>query len=247
MLQRLIAGVALCAAAGLSQAAQWSSTNLQVLYGNNFELGEDERTIFTFEHANGWQYGDNFFFFDVANPTRDHTEIYGEWHPRLSYTKIMGQKWTGVIKDVSLASEFNYDGNLNYPFNPPDGGGFRALLYGAGVDLNLPGFAYFNVNVYHRDENYKRGSTYQISPSWLLPFSIGSTHWQFTGFLDYAGSEGPGETNWLFVPQLLIDVGQFWGEADHLHAGIEYSHWDNKYGVKGVDEKVAQAMVRWTF
>src|SRR5690554_2962107 len=50
-----------------AQAAdRYSSTNVQILYGQDYELGEEKRTIMTLEHASGWEYGDNFFFVDVT-------------------------------------------------------------------------------------------------------------------------------------------------------------------------------------
>lgn len=33
-------------------AADWSSSNIQLLRGTDYQLGEDTRTILTFEHSN---------------------------------------------------------------------------------------------------------------------------------------------------------------------------------------------------
>ena len=77
--------------------------------------------------------------------------------------------------------------------------------------------------------------------------SAGGAQLSVGGFLDYAGAEGPARANLLFVPQLLLDLGALWGAAGHLHAGIEYSYWRNKFGLPGVTESVVQPMVRWTF
>ena len=67
----------------------------------------------------------------------------------------------------------------------------------------------------------------------------------FGGFIDFAGSQGDREESIIGAPQLLVDVGNFWGAPDRLHAGIEYQFWRNKFGIDGVDEDVVQLMVKW--
>ena len=149
----------------LSFAADWQSANVQYLHGNDFEFGDKSRDIITLEYANGWAYGDNFFFADVIKSAHND-EVYGEFSPRLSFTKMAGGKgWDGPVKDVLLAGQVNF------------GEDFRAHLYGFGVDLNVPGFAFFQVNMYVRDDENLDGKTWQISPVWLYPFNIGSTKW----------------------------------------------------------------------
>ena len=49
-------------------SSDWSSSNVQLLHGSNYELGDKQMTVLTFEHANAWGYGDTFFFLDVYNP-----------------------------------------------------------------------------------------------------------------------------------------------------------------------------------
>lgn len=226
----------LISGAPVAHAAEWSSTNLQILHGVGYELGPRERTLLTFEHASGWAGGDHFFFFDVTEPTGRETDLYGEWQPRLSFSKLTGREpWAGVVKDVLLAGQLNF------------GKGFRAYLVGIGFDLDLPGFSFFQVNVYARDENLRSGQTWQITPAWLFPFTLGETHWQFTGFVDWAGSEGDGKSNVQAQPQLLLDLGTWFGSLDQLQIGIEYQYWRNKFGVDGVTENAPEAMLKWTF
>lgn len=233
---RVVIGFVLGISAPIAHAAQWSSTNLQILQGEGYELGPRERTLLTFEHANGWAYGDNFFFFDVTEPSDDGTNIYGEWQPHLSLGWLTGREpGAGVVKDVLLAGQLNF------------GEGFRAYLVGVGLDLNLPGFSFFLVNIYARDENLRAGRSWQITPAWLFPFTLGRTRWQFGGFVDWYGSEGDGKSNVQAQPQLLLDMGTWFGPPDQLHVGIEYQYWHNKFGVDGVTESVPQAMLKWTF
>ena len=226
----------LAAAVPVAQAADWNSTDVQLLHGASYELGDSHRGIMTLEHADGWAYGDNFFFFDVTDPDSAGTGIYGEFSPRLSLGKLSGRDLGfGPVKDVLLAGQIN------------NGTNFRAYLYGAGLDLKLPGFAFFQLNVYARDDIGLPGKTWQITPVWLFPFALGGAKLSIGGFMDYAGAEGGRRPNLLFVPQLLLDLGALWDVPGRLQAGVEYSWWKNKFGLPGVTEKVAQPMVKWTF
>lgn len=220
---------------GAEAAERWSSTNLQLLYGDNYELGPKERTILTLEHASGWEYGDNFFFVDVTDFEDEGTSLYGELLSRLSLSKISGRKiGVGALSDVLLA------GHLEF------GEGVRTYLYGIGTNWDLPGFAFFKLDFYVRDEPDLRASpTWQITPSWLLPFQIGPVKASLGGFVDFAGSQGERESSIVGAPQLLVDIGNFWGAPDRLHAGIEYQFWRNKFGIDGVDEDVVQLMLKW--
>ena len=42
-------------------AFDWTSSDIQQLYGSDFELGDANRHTTTVEHAHGWKYGQNFF------------------------------------------------------------------------------------------------------------------------------------------------------------------------------------------
>jgi len=242
--QALVAVLALALFAGVAGAADWSSTNVQVLYGDGFKVTPPEtRTIITIEHASGWTYGDNFFFFDITEPFANDTMVYGEWHPRFSFNKIFGREMgSGFFKDVLLATELNVDA------------GWRAYLYGVGFDFNIPHFQFFALNFFIRDDmTIPDDSTYQISPSWNLPFKLGETSWEFRGFLDYSGPEGKNalgedmKAQLLTQPQLLVNLGSVFKNPGSLWFGVEYQYWMNKYGIDGVDENFVQVMGRWDF
>lgn len=237
--------------AGMASASEWSSNNIQLMQGSGFRVdgtGNDtmpdkHRTIFTFEHASGWRYGDNYYFFDVTNPDRKGTEIYGEWHPRLSLSKMSGRKvsW-GPIKDTLLASQMNVFGG----HNTNSGAGTRAYLWGIGFDWDIPKFSFFQSNFYVRKDTHVSGTTYQITLAWSLPFSIAMTDWRFEGFCDWIPKNygeqvsrgGRKHANVLFEPQLLIDVGNLtFKSKDKLFVGIEYTYWNHKLGIQ--DESVA--------
>lgn len=243
-LAHILACSLLASASVASQAAEWSTTNVQLLYGDGYELSDNSMAIMTLEHANGWKYGDNFFFIDINNPAADGTGYYGEFSPRLSLGRISGKDMSfGIVKDVLIAGTLEMGEDLN------------AQLLGVGFALNLPSFAFADLNLYyrtsHRDwlaEQTDGGA--QVTIDWLLPFELGGQKIAFEGFADYAwgekGGSAPKADNLITAPRLLIDVGNWVGAPGTLQVGVEYQIWRNKFGVKGVDEDVAQAMIKWT-
>lgn len=217
-------------------AADWSNTSVWLLRGKTFELGPQERTILRVEHADAWAYGDNYFFFDMNQVDDTGTNIYGELSPRFSLGKISGHdfKW-GPVKDVLISTSINAGNN------------FRAYLYGAAVDFDLPGFTYLQLNAYVRNDANQPGQTWQITPVWLIPFALGPAKMNFQGFIDFAGAEGATSSSIAAFPRLWLDVGEFWGAPGHVEVGVEYIYWKNKFGVEGITERVIEPMVRWTF
>jgi nucleoside-specific outer membrane channel protein Tsx len=232
---------AITATPAMAGAAKWSTTNVQLLYGEHYNTGlggDDTRTIMTVEHANGWKYGDNFFFFDVTNPNKTastSTSIYGEFSPRFSLSAITGKDLSvGIIKDFLITTTLEA------------GNGFHNYLYGVAADLNLPGFAFFQFNWYIvRDEVTADDKGSQITLAWLAPFKLGGLDMAFEGFADYAYGLDNSEDNLITAPRLLVDVGKYFDAPGTLQAGIEYQIWRNQYGVDGQDEDVAQFMVKW--
>jgi nucleoside-specific outer membrane channel protein Tsx len=221
-------------------SAAWQSTNFQYLYGSGFKLGAKERSTITVEHANAWKYGDNFFFLDATDPETNRsgssTALYAELSPRFSLSKITNSNLSfPLVKDVLVATTLEM------------GQGFHNYLYGVGLSLDLPKFAFADLNMYVRNDPKQYGVTYQITPCWALPFTIGPAKMLFEGFVDIAGAEGSSEFNIDAQPRLLLDVGNFWGAPDSLFAGTEVIYWHNKFGVKDVKETAPQAMVKWVF
>ena len=254
-----------------AQAADWSNTDVQYLYGRNYAhtAGEDNvaHGVLTLEHSDGWSYGDNYFFFDISNPFGGNTNsmdggagtaTYGEWSPRLSIGKTFFGKelgFGGFVKDTFLAANFEYSSGGEYSRG-------HSILVGPGFSLDLPGFAFADINFYARKSyrDYVQSDTGlggQVTIDWLYPFAIGSTQWSFGGFADFAYGEKGGsafggsasKANSLITqPQLLLDVGAlFGGKPGVLKAGLEYDVWINKFGIDGQNESNPLAMVMWTF
>jgi nucleoside-specific outer membrane channel protein Tsx len=232
-------------------AALWSSTNIQYLYGSSYsaiyfdeaqgklDSKDEEASVMTLEHVNGWKYGDNFYFVDVFNPDREGefntTSFYGEVSPRLSFSKISGAKLEfGIIQDVLITTTAEL------------GAGMRNYLYGIAMDFKIPHTPVAQLNWYIRNEMGPGKDTgQQITLVWMTPFSIGNTAWSFEGFFDYAYGMDHAEDNIITAPRLLLDISKLYGAAGTLQLGMEYQIWRNKYGLDGIDEDVPQIMLKW--
>ena len=148
--------------------ADFTAADVQYLYGPDLELpkGSDPVQSMTFEVANGWKYGDNFFFTDVVNGAQYDKKkplaTYGEFHSRLSLGKITGSDLSaGPLGDVLVAGEVDYPAGFSPTF-----------LYGIGTDLKIPGAAFFMLNFFVRDEVGTKGISFQVNPAWSSP-----SHW----------------------------------------------------------------------
>jgi nucleoside-specific outer membrane channel protein Tsx len=247
----LALGMALVHDEARAAAATWSATNIQYLYGDShrrIEFDPDDglygvkesRSVITIEHVNEWKLGDNFLFIDITNPDRGDaqtpTSLYGEISPRLSFAKMTGKKLSrGLFKDVLLTSTLEVGADL------------RNYLYGVAVDLNIPRVPVFQINYYIREEATAATDTgSQVTLVWLYPFDIGPVSMAFEGFADYAfGLGSAASDNVIAAPRLMVDVGKAFGAPGMFQAGIEYQLWRNKFGIDGIDEDVAQFMVKW--
>lgn len=233
--------VVVCAVT-VAQAAVWSKSNVQFLYGESYERGsgDSDGNVMTLEHNSGWEYGDNYFFVDFANFDRDSVNLYGEWCTHLSVFKIAQMSAIGPLADVLAVGQIDL------------GDGFRAYMAGVGAVFTIPYVSYFAVDVKYRDDPGLDGNTYQVTPVWDIPFSIGPLRFDFTGFLDWTGREGDQPVSIVTQPQLLLDIGNFWGAPDRLYAGTEFQYWSEKFvftddGIDYAEEKCLQAMVKWIF
>ncbi|MDA0782187.1 MAG: outer membrane protein OmpK [Rickettsiales bacterium] len=219
---------------------QWHSTNIQLLKGWDYDVGEEGRTIITLEHANSWKYGDFFMFIDGTRFDPGKTTAYGEFAPRLSLSKISGKKLSyGIVKDVLISTM--------YEKGKSD---IRAYLYGGAIDLDIPGFKFFKTNFFIRDNpEIQNERTWQITLAWNSPFEIGQQKFLFEGFADFAGDEGRTyHKNQMIVPRLLMDIGRAIGKKEgKLYGGIEYQYWHNKFGIDGKTESVPQLQLKWVF
>lgn len=214
----------------------YSTTNLQYLYGHFegptfLDTQSGNKHTVTAEHYRTWSYGDLYTFADyVYAPdglrfTGDKNDLYGEISPRVSLNKIGGfETSNGPVKEWYAA--FQYNGSDTY----------HAWLYGGGVDLNIPGFSVFGLNVYRKIQNIGN-DTYQLSANYYAPLS---ERWHFEGFADWTTCD------FLSQNQLLFDLSStFEIKEGKLEIGTEWHYYhENSFHS---DNDVFQAMIKYTF
>jgi len=267
-----LTALALTAALGChtATAETWSTTEVHLQQGELERVGSGgtaDTTIITFQHAGGWEYGDNFFFVDHLRyneknngnfPVTDSSEFYGEWYSNFSLSALTGEKvGFGIVKDIGVVAGFNFAPEVDSNW----------FLPGMRLSLDLPGFAFAQVDItsyIHQGGGNANGdsftvvdedTSYMIDFAWAYPFKIGSTSWSIEGHLEYI--DGREQTtnfgksdlrSWvLFQPQIRMDLGEALGnKAGRLFVGMEYQYWKNKLGSR-TDESAAQLLAVWRF
>ena len=158
----------------------------------------------------------------------DHyKETYMEWSPRLK----ISDKEVGVLKHFYIASTVEV------------GDGFTNYLLGLGTNLNLANFAYFQANIYQRNNDGNVDDGQQITISWAVP--IGP--FDYDGFIDHVFATDDVRTNTNFTSRLKYDIGPRFGLKTRLFIGVEYVYWNSKIGIDGVDEHNLNWLVKYHF
>ena len=247
---------ALLAVASLNTYA----TSVSFLWGNNFreDLGyEKEKLTMTIEHFGLWEYGDVFFYYDITEPysnqNGDSNQFFGGIAPTFSLSKITGKEvGYGFVKDVSLRLEL--ENGSGYGAN-----NFRNYFYGLQYTLAVPGFDFFTLNTVIRDNPESRGVGVQIGGFWQMTWEYGPwRRFKFTGFFATSPWDGDQDPELTFFadrgrylttqPQFLWDVGYaLTGKQNRVELGVEYAYFLNRYQLKDKDEKVAQAMIKFSY
>lgn len=240
-------------------AAEWSDTEVQLLHGSAyrepFNPDDVAKSIVTIQHADGQTWGRNFFFIDLLKSnSRDEraSEAYAEGYSSVSLSKLTGHSlaW-GVVRDINLTTGINY----GYKWYPHYGVNPRVFLPGITVDFNLPGFAFFNVDMlayidrgrFDGRDNGCNDESWQVTPVWNLPFSIGRAKFSFEGFADFIGAHGDCHAQQLTQPQLRWDAGNHFDRPGKFFVGIEQQYWHNKFGIRGLQESLPQVLILWKF
>lgn len=215
---------------------QWQDNSLTYLYGKDYKVDAPIQQTLTFEHASGWSVGDLFIFVDSIHfngkgndDGHDDSSLYGEFSPRLSLGKISGTDLSfGPIKDVLLST--------TYEFGEGD---VETYLIGPAVDLNLPGFDYFQLNTYLRQTESGRpgDNVWQITPVWSYTIPVGNSDLVIDGFMDWivdndVNDKGEAHANLHFNPQIKYDLAKAMGWGQKLYVGIEYDYWKDKYSIE---------------
>ncbi len=219
----------------------WSDVSISLLTGSDYKIGDEERTVMTVEHASGHSWGDNFFFMDRLSASDGSTETYAEIGPRLSLSKLTGSTiGGGPIADVLIATQWEM---------VDVGAQADNYLVGIGLDWNIPGFMFFQTNLYMRqnDSTDKENSS-QLTITWALPFEVGGQKFLFDGFMDYATEVGKDFNNndtvasMNFTPQLKWNMSDLFGWTNQAYVGVEYVYWTNKFNfdsdIDGADQGI---------
>ncbi len=239
-----------------SSADGFSTWDIQWLYGSAFHEPGSQQNVgkwtVTLENSAAWRWGSSYFFMDYLRSDaadQNAAEFYGEWYPSASIGKILGIDFClRPVKDVLFTMGFNAGAKST---------GASPLVYLPGLtfDLQIPAFQFFSLGIYayiergriNGQDNGSNKSSYQITPSWSLPFTVGAARFRFDGFLDYIGSHGQSAYQIVSQPTIKLDLGHFWHKPDRLFAGIEWAYWRNKYGISGLRQSTAQVVLMWIF
>ncbi len=220
----------------VAQVLYRGGSNVQFLYGASLKEPGDLATI-TFEHFGSYRALEHFGFADLFNDASlASPQLYLEWYPKVSLSRATGHEIKlGPVSDVLLA------GGINVLF----GGTEDFVVYTAGpaFKFNVPGSGLLQLETYYyRQQGAEYRGTYQITPSWDLPFHVSEkVRLRFRGFMDFIGDRGPGTTQYLTQPQLFLDLGNFRGKAGRTYLGSEWRYWRNVVGIEGLHESILQA------
>lgn len=227
----------------------FSTWDIQGLYGTTFRepgVSDVAKGTATLENSSAWSWGSSYFFLDyLRSDSQDQnaTEMYGEWYPSVSLNRAFGRDYSHrlIMRDVLITMGVNAG-------TKSTGAAPLVFLPGLTFDLKLPFFQFFSVGAYsyidrgriNGQSNGCNTSTYQITPSWSLPFALGRASFRFDGFVDYIGSHGQCSYQVVSQPTIKLDLGNFKGVPNKLFAGVEWSYWRNKYGISGLNQTAPQ-------
>jgi hypothetical protein len=250
-----------------AHAADWSTTELQLQYGDltipEFSGGgEDWTFIVTGQHASGWSFGDVFTFVDIlkGHDSNDNHfndwEVYSELYVNFSSTKILKAKYgDDILRDIGLIAGVNYAMDA----------GVLKLLPGIRFSWNIPGFAFLNTDfmAYLDASEGVDGGDFNApkeTDSWMVdvnfatkPVDIGGQLFNVEGHVEYIAPRenefgGEVEGHIFGQPQIRWDAGNaLFKKPNKLFLGVEYQFWFNKLGEKNTNEHALQALAVWRF
>lgn len=229
-MKKLTLGLLLLVSSLVNAETFFKDQSLSLLQGSDYELGDNERTVMTYEYFSVHNWGDVFAFVDrLHSMNNGDRETYIEVSPNFNLATFEG----GFVNSVKVATTWEMS---EFADN---------LLVGLGAGFNLPGFAYFNASVYQRMNDFGADNQ-QLTLTWGLPFNIAGQDFMFDGFMDHE-TELNDVTSTNFTPQLKWDISKLVGYDNKLYVGVEYVMWTNKFHVDGVDEENANLLIKAHF
>lgn len=217
----------------------FSTTNISYLYGGFndnsyvYDTKNGGKSTFTLEHYSAFEYGDIFAFADYAiaderfKYQNTKNDLYYEISPRINLSKIA---------NIDLSNSFIKDFYAAFQYNK--GEEYKAYLSGVGVDLDMPFFDVFGVNIYDKNQNIG-DHTIQLSLNYFKSSMFGS-EFDFNGFADWT------EDDFLTQNQLLYDLSSIASlKQKSLFGGVEWHY----YRVKSTDilSNSMQAMIKYVW
>ncbi len=259
-----------CVALGVASAGDanatesWQNTNVTIGYTTNskfdpvFGTGtEDEKlTTLRLEHFGVHEYGDNYFFFDtyhgkgVGNYLGDGAgsfgvdtgnQYFGVWNPRLSLSKVSGASLSvGIIKDVNLAARLERGSYAN----------FRADNLGIALDLDVPGFSFFETDLYARRARFTGdGGDAVDTVFWrtfaILPFEVGGLQFTWSPLLLVNFNNEDRGTTVFVQPDLWLKINSHF-DIGYRHEYARYKRTDAEGG-GSYSRHMPTLQVRWNF
>jgi nucleoside-specific outer membrane channel protein Tsx len=229
-MKKLTLGLLLAASSLVNAETFFKDQSLTLLQGNDYELGDNERVVVTYEYLSVHDWGDVFGFVDrLVDQNNGGAETYIEVSPNFNLVTFKD----GLVNSVKLATTWEMNENDDQ------------FLLGLGAGLNLPGFSNFSVSAYQRF-NDSGEDNQQVTFVWGLPFNVGGQDFMFDGFWDFE-TDLNDTTSSNFTPQLKWDVSKLVGVDNKLFVGVEYVMWNDKFHVEGVDENNVNLLLKAHF
>jgi nucleoside-specific outer membrane channel protein Tsx len=229
-MKKLALGLLLAASSLVNAETFFKDQSLTLLQGNDYELGDNERVVVTYEYLSVHDWGDVFGFVDrLIDQNNGDAETYIEVSPNFNLMTFE----SGLVNSIKLAT--------TWEMNETD----DQFLLGLGAGLNLPGFSNFSVSAYQRF-NDSGEDNQQVTFVWGLPFNIAGQDFMFDGFWDFE-TDLYDTTSSNFTPQLKWDMAKLVGYDNKLYVGVEYVMWNDKFHVEGVDENNVNLLLKAHF
>ncbi|WP_440903805.1 nucleoside-binding protein [Catenovulum sp. SX2] len=213
----------------------WSDASFTYLNGSNYQVGDNKREVYTFEHAAKTTWGDSFLFIEQLQSNNGDKQIYGEISPRFELLQLENSiaKSLFVATTVEFSQQHLHDGSSRE---------FAHYLLGLGTKFTPEYFSFVNLNLYKRF-NDSGDSNYQLTLAWALPFD----NWLYDGFIDYASAVSGKSPTMNFTSQLKYNLASLLSLDTKVFVGVEYVFWNDKFGIDGVNERNANLLVKVHF